>query len=264
MYAGKKIIVVMPAYNAEKTLVRTHSEISEEHIVDKMVLVDDASTDGTVEIAKNLDGVIVHVHEENIGYGGNQKSCFEIALKNGADIVIMIHPDYQYTPKLIPAMAGMIVNGLYSCVLGSRILGGGALRGGMPYWRYLANRFLTMAQNMLLGETVSEYHTGYRAFSRKLLETLPLDQNSNDFAFDNEVLSETFWAGFRVGEVSCPTSYHSEASSITLSRSVRYGIECLGIGITYRLAKWGLINPKRFSRDLRNSQLRNQGQEVQG
>jgi len=254
----------MPAYNAAKTLARTHGEISAEHIVDVMVLVDDASTDDTVEIAKTLENVIVHVHEKNKGYGGNQKTCFEIALKNGADIVIMIHPDYQYTPKLIPAMAGMIVNGLYSCVLGSRILGGGALRGGMPYWRYLANRFLTIVQNMFLGETVSEYHTGYRAFSRKLLETLPLEQNSNDFAFDNEMLSETFWTGFRVGEVSCPTSYHSEASSITFSRSVRYGIECIGIGITYRLAKWRLINPKRFPRELRNSQFSRQGIKIEG
>lgn len=255
MYAGKKIIVVMPAYNAAKTLELTYTETMAQQIVDEVVLVDDASTDETVNIAHRLEHMHVHVHEKNLGYGGNQKSCFKAAIELGGDIIIMIHPDYQYTPKLIPAMAGMIVNDLYSAVLGSRILGGGALQGGMPYWRYIANRFLTLSQNFLLGEVVSEYHTGYRAYSRKLLETLPLDENSNDFAFDNEMLCEAFWAGFRMGEVSCPTSYHSEASSITLARSVRYGFACLQIGLIYRLAKWGLVKSKRFSERLRNSQL---------
>jgi glycosyltransferase involved in cell wall biosynthesis len=243
----------MPAYNAEKTLVKTYRETMAERIVDEIVLVDDASTDRTVEIARHLNKVHVHVHAKNVGYGGNQKSCFNIALEKGADIVIMIHPDYQYTPKLIPAMAGMIVNDLYSCVLGSRILGGGALRGGMPYWRYVANRLLTFTQNLLLGETLSEYHTGYRAYSRELLKTLPLDKNSDDFIFDNEMLAEAFWAGFRLGEVSCPTSYHSESSSITFARAVRYGFACLGVGMTYRLAKWGIIRSERFPKNLRNS-----------
>jgi len=247
MYAGKKIVVVMPAFNAAQTLRQTYNEVIEQGIVDKIILVDDRSRDDTVAVAKSLSGVQVHVHERNTGYGGNQKTCYRLALEAGADIVIMIHPDYQYTPKLIPAMASIIANGLHSCVLGSRILGGHSLQGGMPVWKYVANRFLTLAENILLGAKLSEYHTGYRAFSKELLEKLNLSKNSDDFVFDNQMLAQIFWHGFTIGEVSCPTKYFKEASSINFRRSVKYGFGCLAIGLEFRLAKMGLIKPELFS-----------------
>ena len=199
----------------------------EQGIVDEIILVDDRSRDNTVAVASSLPGVRVHVHERNTGYGGNQKTCYRLALDAGADIVIMLHPDYQYTPKLIPAMASIIANGLHPCVLGSRILGGYSLRGGMPLWKYVANRFLTAAENVLLGAKLSEYHTGYRAFSREILETLDLSKNSDDFVFDNQMLAQILWHGFTIGEVSCPTKYFKEASSINFRRSVKYGFGCL-------------------------------------
>jgi glycosyltransferase involved in cell wall biosynthesis len=188
----------------------------------------------------------VHVHERNTGYGGNQKTCYQLALTAGADIVIMLHPDYQYTPKLIPAMASIIANGLHPCVLGSRILGGYALRGGMPYWKYVSNRLLTFAENLLLGAKLSEYHTGYRAFSREILETLPLAENSDDFVFDNQMLAQILWHGFTIGEVSCPTKYFPEASSINFRRSLKYGFGCLETALAFRLAKMRLWKSKRF------------------
>src|SRR5688572_27631921 len=207
MFAGKKVVVVMPAYNAAATLRRTYDEVMTQNIADLVVLVDDRSRDETVAIARALPNVRVHVHEQNRGYGGNQKSCYRLALEAGADIVIMIHPDYQYTPKLIPAMVSIIANGLHPCVLGSRILGGYALKGGMPLWKYLANRFLTCAENILLGAKLSEYHTGYRAFSREILERIDLAANSDDFVFDNQMLAQILWHRFTIAEVSCPTRY---------------------------------------------------------
>jgi glycosyltransferase involved in cell wall biosynthesis len=245
---GKKVVVVMPAYNAELTIEKTWREVLEQEIVDLVIVVDDASRDKTVELARRLDRVVVHVHAQNKGYGANQKTCYRLAVENGADIVVMVHPDYQYTPKLIPAMAGLVASGLYPCVLGSRILGGQALQGGMPLWRYVANRFLTLAGNILLGTKISEFHTGYRAFSRELLERLPLAENSDDFVFDNQVLAETVWFGCQIGEVSCPTSYAPDASSINFWRSVRYGFGCLGTASAFRLAKFGLLNSSRFPR----------------
>ena len=230
----------MPAYNAARTLRQTYAEVREQGIVDAIILVDDGSRDDTVPIARTLEGVQVHVHEVNKGYGGNQKTCYRLALEAGADVVIMIHPDYQYTPKLIPAMVSIIGNGVHPCVLGSRILGGYALKGGMPLWKYLANRFLTFAGNLLLGAKLSEYHTGYRAFSRKILEQLDLAHNSDDFVFDNQMLAQILWHGFTIGEVSCPTKYFPEASSINLRRSIKYGCGCLATGLKFRLAKWGL------------------------
>ena len=224
MYRGKKIVVVMPAYNAAQTLPQTYHEVREQGIVDEIILVDDRSRDDTVAVARSLEGVRVYEHEVNKGYGGNQKTCYRLALEAGADIVIMIHPDYQYTPKLIPAMASIIANGLHPCVLGSRILGGYALRGGMPWWKYVSNRFLTLAENILLGAKLSEYHTGYRAFSREILETLDLTKNSDDFVFDNQMLAQIFWHGFTIAEVSCPTKYFAEASSINFRRSLKYGL----------------------------------------
>ena len=236
----KKIIIVMPAYNAAKTLRQTYDEVMAQGIVDQVIVVDDASHDETGLIAKKLPNTILYTHQQNRGYGGNQKTCYKLALEAGADIVIMVHPDYQYTPKLIPAMAALIANGLYPCVLGSRVLGGYALRGGMPWWRYVANRFLTLAENLLLGAKLSEYHTGYRAFARSLLERLPLDANSDDFVFDNQMLAQVLWFGCTIAEVSCPTRYFAESSSINFHRSVRYGFGCLATAITYRLAhmKW--------------------------
>jgi len=248
MYRDKKIVVVMPAYNAAKTLRKTYAEVQEQGVVDQIILVDDGSRDETVTIAKTLPGVQVHVHDVNKGYGGNQKTCYRLALEAGADIVIMIHPDYQYTPKLIPAMVSIIGNGLYPCVLGSRILGGYALRGGMPVWKYFANRWLTLFENVLLGAKLSEYHTGYRAFSREILERLHLTDNSDDFVFDNQMLAQILWHGFTIGEVSCPTKYFPEASSINLRRSIRYGFGCLSTGLTFRLAKMGLARSKLFPR----------------
>src|SRR5580704_4678571 len=246
MYFGKKVVVVMPAYNAAKTVTQTVDEVHQQGIVDKMILVDDKSRDDTVAVASQLPGVSVHVHEQNRGYGGNQKTCYRLALDAGADIVIMLHPDYQYTPKLIPAMASIVANGLHSCVLGSRILGGYALRGGMPIWKYVSNRFLTMAENILLGAKLSEYHTGYRAFSREILERLHLGENSDDFVFDNQMLAQILWHGFTIGEVSCPTKYFPEASSINLRRSIKYGFGCLGTGLKFRLAKTGLMSCALF------------------
>jgi len=248
MYFGKKIVVVMPAYNAAKTVSMTVEEVQQQGIVDDIILVDDHSRDDTVKVASALPGVTVHAHEINKGYGGNQKTCYRLALEAGADIVIMVHPDYQYTPKLIPAMASIIANDLHECVLASRILGGYSLRGGMPEWKYVANRFLTAMENLLLGAKLSEYHTGYRAFSRKLLTTLEpnLAANSDDFVFDNQMIAQILWHGFTIGEVSCPTKYFKEASSINFRRSCRYGFGCLNVGGQFRLAKWGLAKPKLF------------------
>ena len=246
MYRDKKVTVVMPAYNAAKTLQITYDEVMAQEIVDLVVVVDDASRDETVQIAQRLPNTIVHVHSKNLGYGGNQKSCYDITLKSGADIIIMVHPDYQYTPKLIPAMASMIGNGLYHCVLGSRVLGGHAIKGGMPAWKYVANRFLTFVENILMGAKLSEYHTGYRAFSRELLERLPIQHNSNDFVFDNQVLAQIIWMGYTIAEISCPTKYFTEASSINLDRSVTYGLGCLWTATLFRLARMNLITSKLF------------------
>lgn len=238
MLEGRKICVVMPAYNAEKTLEQTVAEVPR-NVVDDIVLVDDGSRDGTVEVARQL-GLHVIVHEKNKGYGGNQKTCYRAALDRGADIVVMVHPDYQYTPKLIPALASCIASGLYDVALGSRILGGGSLRGGMPMYKYVANRFLTATENLLIGEKLSEYHTGYRAFSRAVLETLPLVENDDDFVFDNQMLVQAAWFGFKIAEVTCPTKYFEEASSISFRRSVKYGFGVLGAALDFRLAKLGV------------------------
>lgn len=246
MYKNQKVVVVMPAYNAARTLEKTYQEVMDQGVVDEIILVDDASRDATVDVARKLPHVLVHVHEKNLGYGGNQKSCYRLALEQGADIVIMVHPDYQYTPLLIPAMCSMIGNGLYDCVLGSRILGGGALRGGMPWWKYVANRWLTLVSNVLHGVKLSEYHTGYRAFSRRLLEKLALRENSDDFVFDNQMLAQIIWAGSFIAEVSCPTKYFEEASSINFRRSVKYGFGCLGTALQFRLCKLGLIRSPRY------------------
>lgn len=253
MIDGRKVVVVMPAYNAERTLERTWREVVAQPIVDLVVVVDDASRDATLALARGLDKVVAYAHPTNRGYGANQKTCYSRALEHGADIVVMIHPDYQYTPKLIPAMAGLVASGLYPCVLGSRILGGQALAGGMPWWRYVANRALTFVGNLLLGSKVSEFHTGYRAYSRALIEQLPLAANSDDFVFDNEVLAETIWLGHEIGEVSCPTRYAPDASSITFWRSVQYGLGCMGTGLAFRLASWGWIRSPRFPTDRRGS-----------
>jgi glycosyltransferase involved in cell wall biosynthesis len=246
MFRDQKVVVVMPAYNAARTLRQTYAEVRDQGVVDTIILVDDGSRDETVAIARSLEGVRVHVHEVNKGYGGNQKTCYRLALNAGADIVIMIHPDYQYTPRLLPAMVSIIGNGLHPCVLGSRILGGYALRGGMPLWKYVANRGLTLAENILLRAKLSEYHTGYRAFSRAILEKLDLGQNSDDFVFDNQMLAQILWHGFTIGEVSCPTKYFPEASSINVRRSIKYGFGCLATGLKFRLAKMGLLSSKLF------------------
>ena len=246
MLNNKKIIVVMPAYNAEQTLAKTHHEVLSHGMVDLVIVVDDASTDKTTPIAQDLPQTVVNTHIDNRGYGGNQKSCYRLALEHGADIVIMVHPDYQYTPLLIPAMASIIANGLYHCVLGSRILGGYALRGGMPIWKYIANRCLTFSENLLTGAKLSEYHTGYRAFSKELLEKLPLDRNSDDFIFDNQMLGQILWHGYQIAEISCPTKYFPEASSINFRRSCKYGFGCLWVGLQYRFARMGLMKPQIF------------------
>ena len=251
MYRNQKVVVVMPAYNAAKTLRRTYSEVRDQGLVDHIILVDDRSNDETVAIAQGLEGVQVHVHDVNRGYGGNQKTCYKLALEAGADIVIMIHPDYQYTPKLIPAMVTIIGNGLHPCVIGSRILGGYALRGGMPIWKYIANRGLTFIENILLGAKLSEYHTGYRAFSRELLERINLDENSDDFVFDNQMLAQILWAGFTIAEVSCPTKYFAEASSINARRSIKYGFGCLSTGLRFRLAKWRILGCQMLPNSVR-------------
>ena len=252
MFKDKKVIVVMPAYNAEQTLRKTYEEVMEQNLVDLIILVDDASRDQTVEVARSLPHVKVHAHEANKGYGGNQKSCYRLALEEGGDIIIMVHPDYQYTPKLIPAMASLIGNGLYPCVLGSRILGGYALKGGMPVWKYIANRALTLMENLLIGAKLSEYHTGYRAFSRRLLEQLPLEANSDDFVFDNQMLAQILWLGHTIAEVSCPTKYFPEASSINFRRSVKYGVGCLGTALSFRLAKMGWARSRRFPLNMKD------------
>jgi len=239
----------MPAWNAARTLEKTHRQVLEQEIVDLVIVVDDASTDDTTQIASRLPSTRVHTHSQNLGYGANQRTCFRLAIEEQADIVIMVHPDYQYTPRLIPAMASLIAGGLYHCVLGSRILGGRALAGGMPAWRYIANRALTWIENVLIGAKLSEYHTGYRAFSSELLAQLPLDRNSDGFVFDNQVLAEIHWLGYTIAEITCPTSYLAEASSISFGRSVTYGFGCLGTAITYRAARWGLIRSPLFPRD---------------
>jgi glycosyltransferase involved in cell wall biosynthesis len=236
MFNDKRVIVVMPAYNAEKTILATHSEVLAQDYVDQVVIVDDGSHDKTVELARSLPKTKLFLHTANLGYGANQKTCYRYALQAGADIVIMVHPDYQYTPKLIPAFVSMIGSGLYHCVLGSRILGGRAIRGGMPVWKYVANRALTLFQNILMGAKLSEYHTGYRGFSRELLEKIPLDRNSDDFVFDNQMLAQILWLGYLIAEVSCPTRYFSESSSINFRRSVQYGFGCLETAIKYRVA----------------------------
>ena len=238
MIEGKRVLVVLPAYNAERTLERTNAEIPRA-VVDDVILVDDASADGTAALSRRL-GLATYVHPANVGYGGNQKTCYTAALTRPADIVVMLHPDYQYDPRLIPALAWPIAADVYDVVLGSRILGIGARRGGMPAYKYVANRLLTLLQNVLLREKLSEYHTGYRAFSRRVLETLPLAANSDDFVFDNQMLAQALFFGFRVGEVSCPTRYLPESSSIDFWRSVRYGLGVLRTSVQYRLARWGV------------------------
>src|SRR5512139_3017312 len=246
MIHGKKIVVIMPAYNAEKTLRRTWDELPHE-VIDEVVLVDDASRDSTARIAKEL-GMRTFVHLRNKGYGANQKTCYREALKLGADVVVMIHPDYQYSPRLVTAMASMIVSGHYDVVLGSRILGGTALKGGMPLYKYVANRFLTLFENLALGVKLSEYHTGFRAFTREVIETLPLGENSDDFVFDSEMLVQTVYFGFRIGELSCPTRYFKEASSINFRRSVKYGFGVLGSIMKFIAGKWGIKESAILSR----------------
>jgi glycosyltransferase involved in cell wall biosynthesis len=243
---GKVIAVVMPAYNAAKTLEDTVRELPE--TVDRKILVDDYSRDATVELAARL-GLQVFVHERNYGYGRNQQTCYREALAAGADIVVMVHPDYQYTPSLVTAMASMIAFGAYDVVLGSRILGGGALKGGMPLYKYVSNRGLTFIQNLLMKYKLSEYHTGYRAFSRTVLDALPLEANTDDFAFDNQMLAQIIFFGYRMGEVSCPTRYFPEASSISFWRSVKYGFGVLATSLQFRLQKWGLANFRIFSNE---------------
>lgn len=242
---GKRVAVVMPAFNAEKTLRATVAEIPE--LVDIKILVDDGSRDGTVQLAQQL-GLHTFVHDKNYGYGRNQQTCYREALEAGADVVIMVHPDYQYTPLLITAMASMVAYDVYDVVLGSRILGGQARQGGMPFYKYLANRFLTAFENICLDAKLSEYHTGYRAFSRRVLSELPLLENSDDFVFDNQMLAQCVYFGFRIGEVSCPTKYFEEASSINFRRSVSYGLGVLGTSVQFILQKLGVLRLRRFSR----------------
>lgn len=238
MYEGKKVIVVMPAYKAALTLEKTYKEIPFDW-VDEVILVDDHSPDNTVEVAKNLGIKHVIKHDKNKGYGGNQKTCYKKALELGADIVIMVHPDYQYTPKLLKAIISIIGNELYPAVFASRILGKGALKGGMPIYKYIANRALTLFQNILINQKLSEYHTGYRGFSKEILESVPFEKASDDFIFDNQMALQVFWNGFEIGEVTCPTKYFEEASSINFMRSSIYGLGVIGHSIRYRLAKWG-------------------------
>jgi glycosyltransferase involved in cell wall biosynthesis len=247
MYVGRKITVVMPAYNAARTLARTFEAIPR-HLVDEIILTDDASQDETVAIARGL-GLHTLVHDRNQGYGGNQKTCYAEALRLGADVVVMLHPDYQYTPRLIPAMAALIVDGPFDIVLGSRILGGRALAGGMPLYKYVANRLLTAGQNLLCGSKLSEFHTGYRAFSRRVLETLPLEENSDDFVFDNQMLAQAILAGFEIGEISCPAAYFPEASSIDFRRSVRYGLGVLETSLRCFLERRGWHRSRIFAPD---------------
>jgi glycosyltransferase involved in cell wall biosynthesis len=240
MYNNKKVVVVLPAYNAEKTLEQTYREIPLD-VVDEVILVDDNSKDNTVNEGKRLGIHHIIKHERNKGYGGNQKTCYNKALEIGADIVVMLHPDYQYTPKLLMAMISIIGNDVYPVVLGSRILGGGALKGGMPMYKYIFNRCLTLTQNILLGEKLSEYHTGYRAFSKEVITSIKFMNNSDDFVFDNQMLSQIFYKGFDIAEVTCPTKYFDDASSINFRRSTIYGLGCLQVSLTHRLCKWGLM-----------------------
>jgi glycosyltransferase involved in cell wall biosynthesis len=242
---GQRIVVVMPAYNAARTLIDTYEGIPKD-VIDHVVLVDDASQDDTARVGREL-GIEVVVHPRNRGYGGNQKTCYAVALERAADIVVMLHPDYQYTPRLVPAMAAMISSGEYDAVLGSRILGGGALAGGMPFYKYVSNRLLTLFQNWMTGAKLSEYHTGYRAFSARVLRTLPLHQNSDDFVFDNQMLMQVLAWGFRIGELSTPTKYFAEASSIDFRRSVVYGFGVLRSAMLYRLHRWGVHQDRIFA-----------------
>lgn len=260
MLNGKRIAVVLPAYNAEKTLHQTVAEIPRD-IVDDVILVDDGSSDGTVQLARELKLFVVR-HEANRGYGGNQKTCYSLALARQADVVVMLHPDYQYSPKLVTAMAAMAVSGEFDVVLASRILGVGALQGGMPLYKYVSNRFLTAAQNILVGHKLSEYHTGYRAFTREVLTNLPLQANSDDFVFDNEMLSQAIFFGFRIGEISCPTRYFPEASSINLRRSVVYGLGVLGASLKFRLQKLGLGRFGIFSTHSQTAFLQSHSQRL--
>ena len=245
MLNGKKIVVVMPAYNAEQTLRCTYEEIPHA-IVDDVILVDDKSSDATAQVSKEL-GISTILHDHNLGYGGNQKTCYQAALQKGADIVIMLHPDYQYTPKLITAMASLISEGLFDCVLGSRILGVGALKGGMPLYKYISNRILTFYQNLLLNHKLSEYHTGYRAFSKEILETLPLEKNSNDFIFDNQMLLQIIYANFSIGEITCPTLYFEDASSISFVRAVKYGLSVITTTLEVVGHRWKISSSPRFT-----------------
>lgn len=246
MIHGKRVVVVLPAYNAGRTLEQTYTEIPKD-IVDEVILVDDESRDDTVSVARQL-GLIPIVHARNKGYGGNQKTCYQEALRRGADIIVMLHPDYQYSPKLIPAMSYLIAGGEYDVVLASRILGAGALKGGMPLYKYISNRALTFAENLLLGHKLSEYHTGYRAFSREVLTTLPLLENSDDFVFDNQMLAQIILFGYRIAEISCPTRYFEEASSINFRRSVIYGLGVLKTAVMGFLERRGIIRCKLFDR----------------
>ena len=246
MYKDKKVVVVLPAYNASRTLAKTYAEIPHD-LVDEIILCDDASKDNTVETAIALGIEHVLRHEKNRGYGGNQKTLYRKAMEIDGDIVIMLHPDYQYTPLLIPSMVNIIGENLYPVVLGSRILGKGALRGGMPIYKYWANRFLTLFQNILVNHKLSEYHTGYRAFSREVLQSIPFESNSDDFIFDNEMLSQIIYAGFPIAEVTCPTKYFEEASSINVSRSIKYGLGVMRVSIAHRLQKMGLIKSPIYS-----------------
>lgn len=246
MINGKKIVVVLPAYQAEKTLENTYLEIPFD-IVDEVVIVDDNSCDNTIEVAKKIGIKHIIKHPKNLGYGGNQKSCYNKALELGGDIVIMLHPDYQYTPKLIPAISHVIANDLYPVVLGSRILGRGAIKGGMPKYKYYANRFLTLLQNLLINQKLSEYHTGYRAFSREVLEDVNYEKNSNDFVFDNQMLSQIFMAGYEIGEITCPTKYFDDASSINFKRSVKYGVGVLLTSLGHFLHKHGIRKSKLYT-----------------
>ena len=247
MINDKKLIVVMPAYNSEKTLRQTYDDLPLEYI-DDIILVDDASTDHTIRVAREL-GIRTIVHRKNMGYGANQKTCYRTALRMGADIIVMVHPDYQYSPKLVTAMASMVASGHYDVVLGSRILGGEALKGGMPLYKYVSNRVLTLVENLALGVKLSEYHTGYRAFNRRVLETLPLGENSDDFVFDNEILAQALFFGFKIGEISCPTKYFEDASSINFSRSVKYGLGVLATIAKYLLHRTALKKYRLFARN---------------
>lgn len=246
MINNKVVAVVLPAYNAEKTLESTYQEIPFD-IVDQVILVDDKSSDRTVELARELGIEYVVEHEQNKGYGGNQKSCYKKALELNADIIVMLHPDYQYTPTLIPSMCYLIANDLYPVVLGSRILGKGALKGGMPFYKYLANRILTLIQNLLMNQKLSEYHTGFRAFSKEVLEAIHFEVNSDDFVFDNQMLAQIFWAGYEIAEITCPTKYFEEASSINFGRSMKYGLGVISVSLSYFFGKIGLPASKIFA-----------------